>query len=122
MKPVLVIYNPAAGRGRARELWQAVEHALHDADINFEVAATSAPLQATALAQQAQRSFPLKRFEVIRVDPDRLRSYGMGPDEVIRAVTTGNVIMPAGSVMRGGSQVTFLSYRKRYRLTRRSHA
>ena len=37
-----------------------------------------------------------QRTIVIRVDPDRLRSYGMAPDEVIRAVTTGNVIMPSG--------------------------
>src|SRR3954471_12828213 len=42
-----------------------------------------------------------QRTIVIRVDPDRLRSYGMGPDEVIRAVSTGNVIMPSGSVNVG---------------------
>src|SRR3954453_4062053 len=42
-----------------------------------------------------------QRTIVVRVDPDRLRSYGMAPDEVIRAVTTGNVIMPSGSVNVG---------------------
>ena len=42
-----------------------------------------------------------QRTVVIRVDPDRLRAYGMSPDEVIRAVTTGNVIMPSGSVNIG---------------------
>jgi multidrug efflux pump subunit AcrB len=42
-----------------------------------------------------------QRTIVIRVDPDRLRSYGMAPDEVIRAVTTGNVISPSGSVNIG---------------------
>ena len=42
-----------------------------------------------------------QRTVVIRVDPDRLRSYGMAPDEVVRAVTTGNVIMPSGSVNIG---------------------
>ena len=42
-----------------------------------------------------------QRTIVIRVDPDRLRSYGMAPDDVIRAVTTGNVIMPPGSVNIG---------------------
>src|SRR5205823_3093504 len=42
-----------------------------------------------------------QRTIVIRVDPDRLRSYYMSPDEVIRAVTTGNVIMPSGSVNVG---------------------
>src|SRR5436190_13683796 len=31
-----------------------------------------------------------QRTIVIRIDPDRLRSYGMAPDDVIRAVTTGN--------------------------------
>jgi len=42
-----------------------------------------------------------QRTIVIRVDPDRLRSYGMAPDDVIRAVTTGNVIMPSGSINVG---------------------
>src|SRR5437870_4852428 len=42
-----------------------------------------------------------QRTIVIRVDPDRLRSYGMAPDEVIRAVSTGNVITPSGSVNIG---------------------
>jgi len=42
-----------------------------------------------------------QRSIVIRVDPDRLRSHGMAPDEVVRAVTTGNVIIPSGSVNIG---------------------
>ncbi len=42
-----------------------------------------------------------QRTIVIRVDPDRLRSYAMSPEEVIRAVSTGNVIMPSGSVNIG---------------------
>src|SRR4026207_1652682 len=42
-----------------------------------------------------------QRTIVIRVDPDRLRSYGMSPGEGIRAVTAGNVIMPSGSVNIG---------------------
>jgi multidrug efflux pump subunit AcrB len=42
-----------------------------------------------------------QRTIVIRVDPDRLRSYGMAPDDVIRAVTTGNVIVPSGSINIG---------------------
>jgi multidrug efflux pump subunit AcrB len=42
-----------------------------------------------------------QRTIVIRVDPDRLRSYGMAPDEVTRAVATGNVIMPSGSINIG---------------------
>jgi multidrug efflux pump subunit AcrB len=42
-----------------------------------------------------------QRTIVIHVDPDRLRSYGMSPDQVIRAVSSGNVIMPSGSVNIG---------------------
>ena len=42
-----------------------------------------------------------QRTIVVRVDPDRLRGYRMGADDVIRAVTTGNVIMPSGSVNVG---------------------
>jgi multidrug efflux pump subunit AcrB len=42
-----------------------------------------------------------QRTIVIRVDPDRLRAYGMAPEEVIRAVSAGNVIMPSGSVNIG---------------------
>src|ERR1043166_3586535 len=37
-----------------------------------------------------------QRTIVIRVDPDRLRAYNMSPDEVIHAVSAGNVIMPSG--------------------------
>lgn len=42
-----------------------------------------------------------QRTIVIRVDPDRLRAHGLSPDHVIDAVTTGNVIMPSGSVNVG---------------------
>src|ERR1700681_4936507 len=42
-----------------------------------------------------------QRTIVIRVDPDRLRSYGMAPEDVIRAVSSGNVIMPSGSINIG---------------------
>lgn len=42
-----------------------------------------------------------QRTMVVRVDPDRLRAYGMAPEEVIRAVSEGNVIMPSGSVNIG---------------------
>src|SRR5579859_7498269 len=43
-----------------------------------------------------------QRTVVIRVNPERLRAYGMSPDEVVRAVTAGNVIMPSGSVNVAG--------------------
>src|SRR5579872_1726048 len=42
-----------------------------------------------------------QRTIVITVDPDRLRSYRMSPDEVVKAVSSGNVIVPAGNIRTG---------------------
>src|SRR5690348_13508750 len=42
-----------------------------------------------------------QRTIVISVDPDRLRAYGMSPQEVIQALNTGNTIVPAGNVRTG---------------------
>src|SRR6476646_11427810 len=39
-----------------------------------------------------------QRTVIIRLNPDRLRSYKMSPDEVISALTAGNVISPSGTV------------------------
>ena len=48
-----------------------------------------------------------QRTVVIRVNPERLRAYGMSPDDVIRAVSSGNVIMPSGSVnVAGETRIT----------------
>src|SRR6266568_171821 len=41
------------------------------------------------------------RSIVINVDPNRLRSYHMSPEEVIRAVSSGNAIVPSGNVRTG---------------------
>jgi multidrug efflux pump subunit AcrB len=38
------------------------------------------------------------RSIVVNVDPDRLRSYNFTPDDVVKALTTGNVIVPAGNI------------------------
>src|SRR4051812_12823497 len=43
-----------------------------------------------------------QRTIVIRVDPARLQAHGMSSDDVIKAVSAGNVIMPSGSVNIGG--------------------
>src|SRR5436190_10245127 len=43
------------------------------------------------------------RAIVIRADPDRLRAYGMSPDEVVAAIGKGNVISPSGNVRFGDS-------------------
>jgi multidrug efflux pump subunit AcrB len=42
-----------------------------------------------------------QRTVVVRVDPDRLRSYRMSPDEVIGALNAGNTISPSGTVRIG---------------------
>ena len=44
------------------------------------------------------------RTIVISVDPDRLRAYNMSPEEVIKAVSSGNIIMPAGNIRTGDLQ------------------
>jgi multidrug efflux pump subunit AcrB len=42
-----------------------------------------------------------QRTVVVRVDPDRLRSYRMSPDEVVAALEAGNTISPSGTVRIG---------------------
>jgi multidrug efflux pump subunit AcrB len=44
------------------------------------------------------------RTIVVTVDPDRLRAYHMSPEEVVRAVSAGNIIMPAGNIRTGDLQ------------------
>ena len=41
------------------------------------------------------------RTIVIKVNPERLRAFGMSPEEVVQAVRTGNMLMPAGNVRIG---------------------
>lgn len=38
------------------------------------------------------------RSIVVRCDPDRLRAYGMSPDEVVTALTQGNAVSPSGNI------------------------
>jgi multidrug efflux pump subunit AcrB len=45
-----------------------------------------------------------QRTIVITVDPDRLRAYHMSPEEVVKAVSAGNIIMPAGNIRVGDLQ------------------
>jgi multidrug efflux pump subunit AcrB len=42
-----------------------------------------------------------QRTIVVRVDPDRMRSYGMSPDEVITSVNNANTVLPSGVVRMG---------------------
>src|SRR5215216_6234438 len=41
------------------------------------------------------------RSIVVTVDPQRLRSYGMSPDEIITALVRGNTISPSGNIPVG---------------------
>src|SRR5687768_3134902 len=42
-----------------------------------------------------------QRTVVVRVDPDRLRAYHMSGEEVVQALTMGNVVTPSGNVRIG---------------------
>src|SRR2546425_6242186 len=42
-----------------------------------------------------------QRTIVLHVDPDRLRQYRMSPDEVVKAVSKQNLLMPSGTVRIG---------------------
>ena len=42
-----------------------------------------------------------QRTIVVTVNPDRLRSYNLSPDAVVQAISSGNVLMPAGNVRTG---------------------
>jgi multidrug efflux pump subunit AcrB len=41
------------------------------------------------------------RTVVVSADPDRLRAYGMSPEEIVTALTKGNAISPSGNVRFG---------------------
>src|SRR6476661_4652742 len=43
------------------------------------------------------------RAIVVRADPDRLRAYNMSPDEVVAAISKGNLISPSGNIRVGDS-------------------
>jgi len=57
MPSILVIYNPIAGRGRVKKHWPELQQGLIDAGIEFDVTATSAPLDAVKLAEQATTKY-----------------------------------------------------------------
>lgn len=42
-----------------------------------------------------------QRTVVVRVDPDRLRSYGISADQVVQALSAGNTISPSGAIRIG---------------------
>lgn len=58
MTRVLVIFNPAAGRGRAQRLWPQVAQALGAAGVDFDTATTGRAREAIALAERGARDYP----------------------------------------------------------------
>lgn len=42
-----------------------------------------------------------QRTIVISINPDRLRGYGLSPDQVVRAISQANALQPAGNVRTG---------------------
>src|SRR5260221_4247882 len=42
-----------------------------------------------------------QRTILVRLDPNKLRSYNMSPDEVVRALAAGNTVTPSGNIRIG---------------------
>ncbi len=42
-----------------------------------------------------------QRTIVVTVNPDRLRSYNLSPDQVVKTISSGNILMPAGNARTG---------------------
>src|SRR6201990_777507 len=60
------------------------------------------PLFATLPGVSAPPPFgSSQRTILVRVDPEKLRSYDMSPDEVVRALAAGNTVSPSGNIQIG---------------------
>src|SRR6266481_5332424 len=60
------------------------------------------PLFATLPGVSAPPPFgSSQRTILVRVDPGKLRSYNMSPDEVVQALAAGNTVSPSGNVRIG---------------------
>ncbi len=42
-----------------------------------------------------------QRTVIIRADPERLRSFSMSPEELVKAIAAGNAILPSGNIRTG---------------------
>lgn len=94
LSPALVILNPIAGNGRASKYWPSVEQTLIDAGIEFEMVATTGPLEARKLAEHA----PGKYSQIVSI----------GGDGTINEIVNGlmhatgeQISMPVGIVPLG---------------------
>ena len=60
------------------------------------------PLFATLSGVSAPPPFgSSQRTILVRLDPGKLRSYNMSPDEVVRALAAGNTVSPSGNIRIG---------------------
>src|ERR1700745_2567115 len=60
------------------------------------------PLFATLPGVSAPPPFgSSQRTILVRLDPEKLRSYNMSPDEVVKALGAGNTVSPSGNVRIG---------------------
>src|SRR5882757_7315861 len=60
------------------------------------------PLFATLPGVSAPPPFgSSQRTILVRLDPEKLRSYNMSPDEVVQALGAGNTVSPSGNVRIG---------------------
>ena len=60
------------------------------------------PLFATLPGVSAPPPFgSSQRTILVRLDPGKLRSYNMSPDEVVRALAAGNTVSPSGNIQIG---------------------
>jgi multidrug efflux pump subunit AcrB len=60
------------------------------------------PLFATLPGVSAPPPFgSSQRTILVRLDPGKLRSYNMSPDEVVRALAAGNTVSPSGNIRIG---------------------
>jgi multidrug efflux pump subunit AcrB len=60
------------------------------------------PLFATLPGVSAPPPFgSSQRTIIVRADPEKLRAYNMSPDEVVRALSAGNIVSPSGNVRIG---------------------
>lgn len=57
VKPRLLIRNPMAGRGHAHKRWPAQQRALEAAGVEFEVAVTSRPWEASEIAERESPNY-----------------------------------------------------------------
>src|SRR5207237_10405582 len=60
------------------------------------------PLFATLPGVSAPPPFgSSQRTILVRLDPNKLRSYNMSPDEAVRALAAGNTVTPSGNIRIG---------------------